>query len=167
VGLTVAEVAEQLETSREAVSSTHQRARAALQHRLNRATPRTLSATDRRLLERYVEAWESGDLDALVSLLADGVVLSMPPMPEWFAGRAAVQGFFAWAWRPEGPGPFRLLPSGANGRPAFGLYGRATDGEGYTPQAIQVLTLQGGRIARLHGFVRPDLFGVFHLPARL
>src|SRR5579859_8254016 len=167
VGLTVAEVAEQLETSREAVSSTHQRGRAALQQRLRRARPPALSATDRRLLERYVAAWESGELDALVSLLAEDVVLSMPPMPEWFAGRATVQGFFTWAWSPEGPGPFRLVPSGANGRPAFGLYGRAPGGQGYTPQAIQVLTFQGGRIARLHGFVRPDLFGVFRLPARL
>jgi RNA polymerase sigma-70 factor, ECF subfamily len=167
VGLTVAEVAEQLETSREAVSSTHQRARAALQQRLNRAAPRTLSATDRQLLERYVAAWESGDLYALVSLLAEDVVLSMPPMPQWFAGRAAVQGFFTWAWGPSGPGPFRLVPSGANGRPAFGLYGRAPGGDGYTPQAIQVLTLHGGHIARLHGFVRPDLFGMFRLPARL
>jgi hypothetical protein len=52
-------------------------------------------------------------------------------------------------------------------QPAFGLYGRAPDGEGYTPQAIQVLTLDGDRIARLHGFVRPDLFGLFGLPARL
>lgn len=167
VGLTVAEVAEQLETSREAVSSAHQRARAALQHRLRPAAPRTLGATDRQLLERYVTTWESGDLDGFVRLLAEDVVLSMPPMPEWFAGRAAVQGFFTWAWGPSGPGPFRLMPSGANGRPAFGLYGRAPGGEGYTPQAIQILKLQDGRIARLHGFVRPDLFGMFRLPARL
>ena len=120
-----------------------------------------------RLLERYIAAWESGDLDAFVGLLADDVVLSMPPMREWFAGRAAVRGFFAWAWGPEGPGPFRLLQTNANAQPAFALYGRAPDADGYTPQAIQVLTLAGGRIARLHGFIRPDLFGVFGLPPRL
>ena len=88
-------------------------------------------------------------------------------MPEWFAGRAAVRGFFAWAWGPVGPGPFRLVETRANTQPAFGLYGRSPDGEGYTPQAIQVLTLDRVRIARLHGFVRPDLFEVFGLPARL
>ena len=66
-----------------------------------------------------------------------------------------------------GRGPFRLLQTCADTQPAFGLYGRATDGEGYTPQAIQVLTLGGDRIARLHGFVRPDLFRLFGLPARL
>jgi RNA polymerase sigma-70 factor, ECF subfamily len=97
----------------------------------------------------------------------DDVVLSMPPMREWFRGRAAVRGFFAWAWGPGGPGPFRLLPIGANAQPAFSLYGKGADGGGFTPQAIQVLTLDRDRIARLHGFVRPDLFAAFDLPRRL
>jgi RNA polymerase sigma-70 factor (ECF subfamily) len=167
VGLAVAEVAEHLDCSREAVSSAHQRARAILQQRLQRTTPRNLTATERQLLEHYVAAWETGDLDGFVGLLADEVVLSMPPMPEWFAGRAAVRGFFAWAWGPAGPGPFRLHQTSANTHPAFGLYGRAPGGQDYTPQAIQVLTLDGDRIARLRGFVRPDLFAVFGLPARL
>jgi hypothetical protein len=70
---------------------------------------RSLTPAERRLLARYVEAWESGDLDAFVGLLAEDVVLRMPPMPEWFAGQPAVRGFFAWAWSPSGPGPFRLL----------------------------------------------------------
>ena len=112
-------------------------------------------------------AWKSGDLNAFVDLLTEDVVLSMPPMPEWFAGRAAVRGFFAWAWGPAGPGPFKLVRTSANTQPAFGLYGLAPDTLGYTPQAIQVLTLDDDRIAGLHGFVRPDLFGVFDLPARL
>jgi RNA polymerase sigma-70 factor (ECF subfamily) len=168
VGLSVAEVAKQLDASREAISSAHQRARATLQQRLPRATVRNLGAAERHLLERYVAAWESGNLDAFIGLLAEEVVLSMPPMPEWFSGRAAVRGFFDWAWSPSGPGPFRLHRTSANSQPAFGLYGRALEGEGYTPQAIQVLTLDDGdRIARLHGFVRPDLFAAFGLPARL
>ena len=167
VGLAVAEVADQLKSSREAVSSAHQRARATLQQRLQQATPRKMNAAERQLLASYVAAWESGDLDAFVGLLAEDVVLSMPPVREWFAGRAAVRGFFAWAWSQSGPGPFRLQRTRANSQPAFGLYGRAPDGDGYTPQAIQVLTLDGDRIVRLHGFVRPDLFELFGLPARL
>jgi RNA polymerase sigma-70 factor, ECF subfamily len=167
LGSAVAEVSEHLESSRESVSSAHQRARATLQQRLQRDTPMNLTSAQRQVLERYVATWESGDLNGFVSLLADHVVLSMPPMPEWFAGRAAVRGFFTWAWGPTGPGPFRLLPTSANCQPAFGLYGRAPEGGGYTPQAIQVLTLDGDRIARLHGFVRPDLFALFGLPARL
>jgi len=167
IGMSLAEVAEHLDTSREAISSAHQRARATLHQRMQQPTPRSLTAAQRLTLERYVEAWESGDLDAFVGLLTEDVVLSMPPMPEWFAGQAAVRGFFAWAWGPAGPGPFRLVGTSANAQPAFGLYGQAPDGDGYTPQAIQVLTLERDRIARLHGFVRPDLFGVFGLPAKL
>jgi RNA polymerase sigma-70 factor (ECF subfamily) len=167
IGLSLAEVAEYLDTSREAVSSAHQRARATLHQRMQQPTPRSLSAAQRLTLERYVEAWESGELDAFVGLLTEDVVLSMPPMREWFAGRAAVRGFFAWAWGPAGPGPFRLVETSANTQPAFGLYGQAPDGDGYTPQAIQVLALEENRVARLHGFIRPDLFGVFGLPAKL
>jgi RNA polymerase sigma-70 factor (ECF subfamily) len=167
VGLAVPEVAEQLKSSRDAVSSAHQRARATLEQRLQTTTPRNLNTAERQLLARYVAVWESGDLDAFIDLLAEDVVLSMPPMPQWYAGQAAVRGFFAGAWSPSGPGPFRLHRTRANTQPAFGLYGRAPDGEGYTPQAIQVLTLDGDRIARLHGFVRPDLFELFGLPARL
>jgi RNA polymerase sigma-70 factor (ECF subfamily) len=169
VGFGVAEVAEQLESSREAVSSAHQRARATLAERLRSgaAPPRNLNAAQRRVLERYVKSWESGDLDSFVELLTEDVVLSMPPVLEWFAGREAVRSFFAWAWGPAGPGPFRLLETRANGLPAFGLYGRVPDGEVYTPQAIQLLTLDGARLARLHGFIRPDLFELFGLPAQL
>jgi len=118
-------------------------------------------------VERYVASWESGDLDGLMTLLTEDVVLSMPPMPEWFAGRESVRACFESAWGQSGPGPFRLRPIGANSQPAFGLYGRSPDGLGYIPQAIQVLSLDGDHIARLHGFVRPDLFSAFDLPLRL
>ena len=119
------------------------------------------------LLARYVASWESSDLDGLVGLLTEDVLLSMPQMTEWFAGRQAVRAFFQWTWGPGGPGPFRLRTMGANSQPAFGLYGRAPDGNGYTAQAIQVLTLDGDRISALHGFVRPDLFTTFDLPLRM
>jgi RNA polymerase sigma-70 factor (ECF subfamily) len=169
LGLSVTEVAEHLGSTAASVSSAHQRARATLAQRWARrvASERSLTPVQRRLLEQYVESWERGDLDALVALLTEDVVLSMPPMAEWFAGRQSVRTFFSWAWSPAGPGPFRLLPVGANAQPAFGLYGRTPDGSGFTPQAIQVLTLADERIARVHGFVKPDLFPVFGLPPRL
>jgi RNA polymerase sigma-70 factor, ECF subfamily len=169
LGFSVAEVADQLVSSAAAVSSAHQRARATLEQRLPKrpsARPH-LTPSVQRLLDRYVSSWERGDLDALVALLSEDVVLSMPPMPEWFRGRPSVRAFFEWAWGPSGPGPFRLVSIGANAQPAFGLYGWAADANTFTPQAIQVLTLVRGQIARVHGFVRPDLFTVFGLPLRL
>jgi RNA polymerase sigma-70 factor, ECF subfamily len=78
-----------------------------------------------------------------------------------------VRAFFDSVWGLAGPGPFRLRPIGANSQPAFGLYGHSAEGSGYTPQAIQVLSLDGDRIAQLHGFVRPDLLSAFDLPLRL
>jgi RNA polymerase sigma-70 factor (ECF subfamily) len=86
IGLSVAEVAEQLDSSREAVSSAHQRTRVTLQQRLDRETPLSLTGGQRRMLERYVAARETNDLNMFVGLLAEDVVLSMPPMPEWLPG---------------------------------------------------------------------------------
>jgi len=169
LGFSVAEVADQLASSAAAVSSAHQRARATLEQRFPEGLPARprLTPSVQRLLDRYLSSWEHGDLDALVALLSEDVVLSMPPLPEWFSGRQSVRAFFEWAWGPAGPGPFRLVSIGANAQPAFGLYGWAADANAFTPQAIQVLALERDRIARVHGFVRPDLFTVFGLPFRL
>jgi RNA polymerase sigma-70 factor (ECF subfamily) len=68
---------------------------------------------------------------------------------------------------PAGRGPLRLIETSANAQPAFGLYGRAPDGAHYLPQVVQVLTLEGDRLARLHGFVRPDLCTIFGLPGQV
>jgi hypothetical protein len=99
-----------------------------------------LCARSGLVIELVDSSWENDDLDGLVGLLTEEVILSMPPMGGWFKGRAAERSFFAWAWAPSGPGPFRLVATGANGQPAFGLYGLAPAGGGFTPQAIQVLT---------------------------
>jgi RNA polymerase sigma-70 factor, ECF subfamily len=170
LGFSVAEVADKLASTAASVNSAHQRACATLEPRRppgGGVSSSRLDPRHRLLLERYVACWESGDLDGLITLLRDDIVLSMPPMREWFAGRQSVRAFFESAWGPSGPGPFRLRAIGANSQPAFGLFGRDPCGKGYTPQAIQVLSLDGDYIARLHGFVRPDLFSVFGLPLHL
>ncbi len=152
------------------VNSALQRARATLKGHFpaGRASTRPDSdPQERALIERYVRAWHDGDLDGFVALLKEDAILSMPPFPEWYRGRQAIRAFFMWAWGPQGPGPFRLLPTRANGQPAFGLYGRDGSGPGSRAQAIQVLALEGGSIGTLTGFVDPGLFPHFGLPASL
>ncbi len=164
------ETARALDASLASVRSALQRARATLEARYRDGRPDVLASPDDRqrvLLERYVRAWENGDLEALVALLREDAILSMPPMREWYRRRAAIRSFFAWAWGPRGPGPFRLLPTRANGQPAFALYGRDPQRPTYRAQAIQVLALAGGQIATVTGFVDAELFAAFGLPAEL
>ena len=117
---------------------------------------------DRRLVDRYVRAWESRDLDGFVDLLREDAIFSMPPRPEWYVGREAIRRFFATIW--PAYGDFRLITTHANGGPAFGLYAAGR------PHSLQVLTLAGGRIATLHAFLQPTsdaLFPRFGLPTTL
>jgi RNA polymerase sigma-70 factor, ECF subfamily len=160
------EVAELLETTVASVNSALQRARATLE-----ATDLTPEASfeepDRELLERYVQAFERYDLEALTSLIREDATQSMPPYDLWLRGRDDI---FAWWW---GPGMAckgsRVLPTQtANGSPAFGQYKPSETGSGYEPWALQVLELSGGRIAELTFFLdTKTLFPLFGLPLRL
>ena len=121
----------------------------------------------RRLLERYVRAWESADLERLVELLKEDAVYSMPPWREWYEGKDAVGGFFGAVW-PAYRG-FRLVPVGANLQPAFALYSLGAEGR-WNAHSIQLLTLNEDRIAGLAMFMQPlapRLFAAFSLPTVL
>jgi RNA polymerase sigma-70 factor (ECF subfamily) len=156
-----AETASLLGASVPAVNSALQRARATLSQRLparDDTSRQGLPAAERDLLARYVRAWEAGDLTALVTLLREDAVLMMPPVPEWYRGREGVGGFLSAEW--PALGPFRLLPTGANGQPAFGLYGSAAAGRSlFRPLAVQVLRIEAGLIAEIVGFIEPSTFG--------
>jgi RNA polymerase sigma-70 factor, ECF subfamily len=162
------EVAELLGTTVASVNSGLQRARATLAK--SKLSPsdvhQPLSAADRRLLERYVVAFERYDLDGLTSLIREDAVQSMPPYDMWLRGRDDI---LSWWF---GPGiecrGSRVLPTvGANGRPAFGQYKRSPNG-GYEPWALQVLELSDGRLAELTFFLdTARLFPLFGLPDRL
>jgi RNA polymerase sigma-70 factor (ECF subfamily) len=164
----VAEVAELLDTSAAAVNSALQRARATLRS-LPEAGPRRLEGADAELLQRYVDAFERYDIDGLVALLHADAVQSMPPFELWIQGAADIG-----RWMLE-PGPdecrgSRLVPTSANGCPAFGQYRRDPAG-GYAPWALQVLEISGGKIAAMSFFlslVEPErLFPLFGLPLHL
>jgi RNA polymerase sigma-70 factor (ECF subfamily) len=115
-------------------------------------------ATERALVERYVHAWEHADVDGLVALLREEATLSMPPLVEWYSGIPAIAAFFRWATGPEGPGPFSFVATRANGSVAFGIYARGQ------AAYLQVLLIEGDRIAAMTSFMNPALFAYFDLP---
>jgi RNA polymerase sigma-70 factor (ECF subfamily) len=166
VGWSAAETAEILETSAAAVNSALQRARATLKKHTDSADrgERDMATEGQRsLLDRYVRAWESKDLDGLVALLKEDAVLSMPPLSEWYQGHDAIRAVCAFYWSPDTL-PFsawRLIETKANGQPAFALYARSTSDSKWHAHVIQVLTLEGDAISALTYFVNPNLFGAF------
>ncbi|HVA92470.1 MAG TPA: sigma-70 family RNA polymerase sigma factor [Chloroflexota bacterium] len=170
LGWSANETAGLLDASAASVNSALQRARATLEQRRPSDRPSAQPVPDdrqRALLDRYVRAWEGADLDRFVALLREDAVLSMPPWRQWYQGREAIRAFFAWAWRSNGTGPFRLVPTGANRQPAFALYTRGPDGSEYRAHALWLLTLQDDAITALTGFRDPGLFAAFGLPAIL
>lgn len=172
LGWPAAEVAPALGTSVASVSSLLQRARRALdaqrpRHRWERTSPNELARGQGELVARLVRAWESADLDALAGLLREDAVMSMPPQVEWYAGRDAAIGFLrAIPFGAAGLAPFRLVPAGANGQAAVGIYPHHPEG-GFAAMAVAVLTIQEGLVAQITGFVDPGLFPWFGLPERL
>jgi RNA polymerase sigma-70 factor (ECF subfamily) len=160
------EVAELLETSVASVNSALQRARATMEASdLDAETP--FEQPDRELLDRYVQAFERYDMEALTSLIREDAIQSMPPFDLWLRGRDDI---FTWWFGPGiGCKNSRVIPTvSANGSPAFGQYKPADNGEGYEPWALQVLELAGGRIGELTFFLDTEtLFPLFGLPPRL
>ena len=166
LGWSAAEGARMLDTSVASVNSALQRARATLEKRLTAgrsATTPVMRDRERALLERYVRAWESADLDGFVALLQEDAIYSMPPFPQWYLGRGAIRAFFGGAWGSYGG--FRLVPINANRQPAFGVYCRSLTNPEWRAHSIQVLTIEGGSIAVLTKFLSPSLFRAFGLPA--
>jgi RNA polymerase sigma-70 factor (ECF subfamily) len=165
VGLSALETAEALACSVSAANSTLHRARLALEERVGpRAgwSPQE-SAVDSVLLERYVRAWEKGDLDAIIALLHDDVTLSMPPSPTWISGRAGVARFFTnrvtQAVREH---RFRTTLLHANGRTAAGFYRLDDDGHGVF-FALQVLEAKDGCIRVIDHFMSASAHAAFFM----
>ena len=124
LGFSAREVAEMLDTTVASVNSAMQRARASVEERTpERSQQETLRALGddavRALVERYVAAWERGDVDGVVAMLAEDAAFSMPPNAEWYRGREPIRAFL-----PTGPLSIRrrFVPIRANGQLAFGTY---------------------------------------------
>jgi RNA polymerase sigma-70 factor (TIGR02960 family) len=152
LGFHANEVAEMLGSTVESVTSALKRARASLQRRRaaeREPAPAADSPAEEALVAKFVRAWESADLDVLVALLTDDVVSSMPPMPFEYEGRDAVARLCASIFRAGRR--FDLVPTRANGQPAFGAYLRAPGGIRHGT-GLYVLTLTGDRICALTRF---------------
>jgi RNA polymerase sigma-70 factor, ECF subfamily len=164
LGWPAAEVADLLGTTTTAVNSGLRRARAQLARTLP-AEEDTTEPNDpgqRAVLDRFTAAFENGDAGVLAELLRKDALLEMPPLPGWFAGRDMIRDFLA-AQVLTGPGRYRLVPTAANGQPAFAAYQREPGGA-YRAHAVIVLALSPAGITRIVIFLEPALFGRFGLP---
>ncbi len=173
LGLTAAETAEALETTVASVNSALQRARPTLREHLPRQradwTATEPTESQRAVLKRYMAAAEHLDFDAMAGVLAEDVVLTMPPNPFWFVGRDALLDFIRVSLDPGSPmflGHWRHLPARANGQLAAGGYVRRPGTNVYRAQVLDVLRLEGDRIVEITSF-EPHLFPAFGLPLRL
>jgi len=155
LGFHASEAARILDTSEESVTSALKRARATLQ-RAQSATerepaPPSHSAAEQDLVARLTTAFEAADVPGIVALLTEDSWLTMPPLPLEYQGRElAAQFLTATAFRPGWTA--RLIPTRANGQPAFGFYARDPQTGGYYTVGLMVLTLAGTQICAMTRF---------------
>jgi RNA polymerase sigma-70 factor, ECF subfamily len=157
LGFSAREAAETLETTTASVNSALQRARAAVDARLpeqsQQATLRALGdGRVREIVQRYMDAWDRGDVDAVVAMLAEDATFAMPPLRTWYRGRDAIATFLA-GWPLSGAWRWRILPARANGQPALAFYTWDPEAESYLPFALNVVTFRGAQISDVTAFV--------------
>jgi len=165
LGWAAAEAATLLSSSTASINSALQRARDSLAKRYPEGR---LPATTRpdpaqqQLIGRYLKAWEGHDLDAFVALLKEDAAAVMPPWLEWYVGREMIRSFFAMAWK--SCGGLHLVPTAANGQPAFAVYEASSADGQWHAHSIHVITVNTGGISTLTLFIEPRLFAAFGLP---
>jgi RNA polymerase sigma-70 factor (ECF subfamily) len=171
LGFVAAEVAEMLDSSEASVNSALQRARATLDSRLGppgrERAPLPRSPRERAIVERFVEAFANDDIDAVVALLTEDALLTMPPEPHIYEGREAVAGFLLNRIEARGGKAITLIPTRANGQPAFGFYIDDPNARVARCYGVVVLTLEGDRIAGLTRFRDSGVLALFGLPRTL
>ncbi len=157
LGFSAREVAESLDTTVASVNSALQRARKTIDddapEQSQQATLRALGDERlRELVEGYMDAMQRGDVEAVVSLLAEDAAWSMPPLAAWFSGHENLRGFMHFGplsgdWR------WRHVPTRANGQPAVGSYAWYEPDQCFRPFALDVMTFHGDRISQITSFI--------------
>ena len=181
LGFSAREAAETLETTVASVNGALRRARKAAAERLpaqsQQVALRALGDDGLgKLVKRYVDAWEQGDVDAILAMLVEDATFTMPPLTTWYRGHQAIALFLTrYALRDR----WRLVPARANGQLAFACYAWDAETESHTALSLDVLTLEGTRATEVTSFVTPytrgparerfaaDVFERFGLPDRL
>jgi RNA polymerase sigma-70 factor (ECF subfamily) len=157
LGYSAAEVADLLETTVASVNSAMQRARAAVDARLpDPSQQETLSTLGDEeitaLVDRYVAAWESNDVDSVVAMLTEDAAISMPPLASWFGPRDVFAEFLA-AFPLSGTWTWKVVRTTANGQPALGFYAWDEPAGAYLPFALNVLSFRGEKVKDVTAFV--------------
>jgi RNA polymerase sigma-70 factor (TIGR02960 family) len=191
LGFRAAEVADMLDSSEASVNSALQRARATLEARLpgagsggsggsagarpggsaaervSRGRPLPRSPRDRELVEQFATAFQEDDIDGLVRLLTDDAWLTMPPATLEYQGRAAITAFLLEGSRWRSGRTYRLVPTSANGQPAFGCYLRDPQAPIFHAHGLIVLTLSGDQISAVTRFIDNAALAQFGFPRTL
>jgi RNA polymerase sigma-70 factor (ECF subfamily) len=146
-----------------------QRARASIEREqkaglVDRKHVRANDATEQALVRRLVDAWNSADIAAIVSLLTEDALLAMPPQPERYVGRDLIRTFLATVPADGRLDRIRLIPTHANCQPAVAGYVRSGDSGPFRAEGLLILALEGDAIASLTRFAGPDLCARFGLP---
>jgi RNA polymerase sigma-70 factor (ECF subfamily) len=164
LGWASAEAAKLLDGTTASVNSALQRARETLSKSYSGRRPSIQSpptAAQQKLLGRYLQAWEGHNVDNFVALLKEDAAAVMPPWLQWLAGREMIGSFFAGAWKTCGG--LHLVPTSANGQPAFAVYEYSAAVKRWNAHSIHVITLENDVIARITLFIEPSLFANFGL----
>lgn len=168
LGWASAEGASLLGGSTASINSALRRARETLSERYSDRRPPLEShptPAQQKLLGRYLQAWEGHDVDGFVALLKEDATAVMPPWLQWFVGREVIGTFFAAAWKTCGG--LHLMPTSANGQPAFAIYEFSGADKRWNAHSIHVLTLENDAISAVTLFLEPRLFHDFGLPQYL
>ena len=172
------ETAEVLEITVSSANSALHRARKTLSQNYQNREPESPShpLTDERskwLLDHFVQAWKTADVEGLVALLKEDAILAMPPSPSWYRGREAIRIFVAATvfgddgmFSGRSPGRWRLMPTRANSSPAFALYQRDEKDE-YQAFGMHILSYDADGLSQIISFIDPALPVRFGLPAML
>jgi RNA polymerase sigma-70 factor (TIGR02960 family) len=171
LGFRSAETADMLGCTVDAANNLLKRARATIAGHLppggRDQAPLPGSTREQQVTARFADAFERGDVAAVVALLTDDALLTMPPFPFEYQGREVIGDFlYAVAYR-RGTRRSRLVPTRANGQPAFGQYVRDPHVPIGHANGLLVLTLAGDRISAITGFTDTSVLGRFGLPRTL